>query len=80
MNVAFVKLKKFEKLEYNGINSSLNYSAKELKNNIINLENWIKEKIYNRTNFIKLDEHTNTFYVSNFNEKTINKLNKIMGE
>ena len=78
LNVAFVKLKKFEKLEYNGINSSLNYSAKELKNNIINLENWIKEKIYNRTNFVKLDEHTNTFYVSNFNEKTIKKLNKIL--
>ena len=78
MNVAFVKLKKFEKLEYNGINSSLNYSAKELKNNIINLENWIKEKIYNRTNFVKLDEHTNTVYVSNFNGKTIKKLNKIL--
>ena len=78
LNVAFVKLKKFEKLEYNGINSSLNYSAKELKNNIINLENWIKEKIYNRTNFIKLDEHTNTVYVSNFNRKTIKKLNKIL--
>lgn len=78
LNVAFVKLKKFEKLEYNGINSSLNYSAKELKNNIINLENWIKEKIYNRTNFVKLDEHTNTVYVSNFNGKTIKKLNKIL--
>ena len=78
LNVAFVKLKKFEKLEYNGINSSLNYSAKELKNNIINLENWIKEKIYNRTNFVKLDEHTNTVYISNFNGKTIKKLNKIL--
>ena len=42
------------------------------------MENWIKEKIYNRTNFVKLDEHTNTVYVSNFNGKTIKKLNKIL--
>lgn len=78
MNVAFVKLKTFEKLEYNGINNSLSCSAKAFKTNIINLENWIKEKIYAKTNSIKLNEYTNTFYVSNFNDRTINRLNKIL--
>ena len=78
MNVAFVKLKKFEKLEYNGIDNSLSYSAKAFKTNIINIENWIKEKIYGITNFIKFDEYSNTFYVSNFNDRIIKKLNKIL--
>lgn len=80
MHVAFVKLEKFEKINYDEVNGNLSDKLKSFKVIFINILNWIKYKIRIGLNYIKEDKQRNIFYISNFNKNSINKIDKILAK
>lgn len=78
MRVCFVRLLKFEKRENEEVNGSFRERVKSIENFLKNFLCWVRSKIYFYLNFVKKDKFSDVVLVSNFNEKSVRKLDKIL--
>lgn len=78
MRVCFVRLEKFEKRENEEVNGSFKEKLESLENFFRNFLGFIKYKIHFYMNFVKKDRYSDEILVSNFNEESVKKINKIL--